>query len=142
MQGDESIDGHLESQGPTGGSTEQMGPMGSVRYPKAYLAFVAFASLDIVMTWLILARNGIEVNPLARHVIAEWGLPGAILFKFSLVLFVVIVCEEVGRQKDRTGRWLAAAAVVISAVPVFYSVGLLAHRYLMIGREEVLSPES
>jgi hypothetical protein len=96
-----------------------------MRYQNQYVWFLFFASLDIMLTWAILKRGGTEVNPIARLVIDNWDLPGAIAFKFSLILVVITVCEIVGRRKDRTGRWLVHVAVVISAMPVIYSLGLL-----------------
>jgi hypothetical protein len=103
-----------------------------MRYQTAYLWFVLFSSLDIILTWIILSLEGTEINPVARLIIDTWSLPGAVAFKFSLVLFVVIVCEVVGRRVDRKGRWLARIAVVVSAVPVFYSLGLLAYHIRMV----------
>jgi hypothetical protein len=96
-----------------------------MRYQNAYLWFVLFSSLDIILTWIILSLDGTEVNPVARLIIDTWSLPGAVAFKFSLVVFVVIVCEVVGRHVERKGRWLSRIAVAISAIPVFYSFGLL-----------------
>ena len=102
----------------------------NLRYPYEHLAFVAVSSLDVILTWLILALGGSEVNPIAALVIHEWGLTGAILFKYSLTLFVVIVCEVVGRTKERTGRALAGVAIAISSLPVLYSLGLLAMHWM------------
>jgi hypothetical protein len=97
----------------------------AMRYPGEYLWFVFVSSLDIMLTWTILELGGREVNPIARVVIQSWGLPGAIGFKFGLMILVVIACEVVGRQRDRTGRALARAAVAVSALPVIYSLVLI-----------------
>ena len=61
----------------------------------------------------------------AAAVIELWGLGGAILFKFGLTLFVIMMCEIIGRHDDRRGKWLARFAVIISATPVVYSILLL-----------------
>jgi len=100
-----------------------------MRYPNEYVWFLLFSSMDVMLTWMILVRHGgTEVNPVADLVIDQWGLPGAIAFKFSLMLLVMVVCDVIGRKLDRAGRNLAQAAVVISALPVIYSlVLLLAH---------------
>src|SRR5687767_11346014 len=79
------------------------GPLGwlsmpEMRYPSDYVWFIFFSSLDIMLTWAILSRGGSEVNPIADEVIDIWGLPGAIIFKFSLTVLVIIVCEVVARQ--------------------------------------------
>lgn len=97
-----------------------------MRYPNAYVWFLFFSSLDIMLTWAILSRGGTEVNPIADAVIKLWGLVGAIVFKFSLMMFVIVVCEVVGRTHSRRALLLIWLAVIVSAVPVVYSLGLLA----------------
>jgi hypothetical protein len=97
----------------------------AMRFPNEYVWLIFFSSLDIMLTWTILARGGREVNPVARLVIDAWGLAGAILFKFALMMLVIIVCEVVARQRPPTATRLARLAVVISAVPVVYSLALL-----------------
>jgi hypothetical protein len=87
--------------------------------------------MDIMLTWVILRKGGAEVNPIANLVIQGWGLPGAIVFKFTLTIFVILIAEVVGRQgRPRTARTLATLAVAISAMPVAYSLLLLTvHTY-------------
>jgi hypothetical protein len=109
-----------------------------MRYQNAYLWLILFATMDVMLTWKILSRGGTELNPVARMVLdywperwgESWDLWGAIAFKFCLVVFVIIACEVVGRKKDAVGRWLARLAVLISAIPVFYSLGLLCYHML------------
>lgn len=111
------------------GSSKELRPnrksLPQMRYSNAYTWFLFFSSLDIMLTWAILSRSGTEVNPLAAAVINIWGLPGAIVFKFSLMMFVIVVCEVVGRMHDRRARFLIWLAVSVSSVPVVYSLGLL-----------------
>ncbi len=97
-----------------------------VRYPSEYLWFILFSSMDIMLTWVILSVDGHEVNPIAAIVIDAWGLPGAIAFKFSLTLAVILICEIIGRKFHRRARLLAISAIIVSAIPVFYSMSLLA----------------
>ena len=48
------------------------------------------------------------------------------------MIFVIIICETVGRRNDRSGGRLAALAVIISVLPVVFSLGLLVlHRLIM-----------
>jgi hypothetical protein len=102
----------------------------SVRYPNAYVWFVFLATLDIFLTYLILnpvlfasdlsmsrSRGG-EANALASWIFQHWGLPGMVVFKFMLVLLVIVICEVIGRRKEETGRRVAEWAVAISAIPV------------------------
>jgi len=98
-----------------------------MRYPNSYVWFVFVSAMDVMLTWAILSRGGSEVNPIARAVIDVWGLPGALAFKFSLTLFVIIACEASGRKHDHVGRNLAYVAAIVSSVPVAYSIALLVY---------------
>lgn len=109
-------------------------PRWSVRYPNAYTWFVFVATLDIVLTYLILnpvlfARDttftesrGQEANALADYVIARWDVPGMVVFKFVLVVFVILLCEVIGRHRESTGRRLAEWAVAITCIPVLVAL--------------------
>jgi len=104
-----------------------------MRYQTGYVWFIFVSSLDIMLTWLILSKGGSEVNPVAKLVIDAWGLPGAIIFKLSLMLFVIIACEIVGRKSDLKGRVLALVAILISSFPVVWSLTLLTLNWLNDG---------
>lgn len=99
-------------------------------HENAYIAFVFFSCCDIVLTWVILRKGGTEVNPVAAVVIRDWGLSGAVGFKFSLTLFVIVLCEVISRIRPRTGRALAIASVLVSASPVVWS-GVLLTRHAL-----------
>lgn len=94
----------------------------SMLYRRAYKWFIMASALDIVLTWLILQLGGEEVNALADTVIKYAGLNGMVIYKFCLMVFVVILCEVVGRRRPRLGRNLARASVVITAMPVVFSI--------------------
>ena len=96
-----------------------------MRFQNQYVWFVFFSALDIMLTWAILSRGGREVNPIADQVIQLWGLNGAIVFKFSITVLVVLVCEVVARQRYAMALGLAITSVVVSSIPVFYSLLLL-----------------
>ena len=97
-----------------------------VQFPNYYVWFVLFSSMDIMLTWVILHLGGSEVNPIARRIIDRWDLPGAIAFKFTLMIIVLLVCEFVGTRRRALGLLLAIVAIVVSAFPVLYSFVLLA----------------
>ena len=101
-----------------------------MRYQSAYLWFIFVSSLDIILTWVILRKGGVEVNPIAELVIDSWGLPGAIGFKFALMLFVIIACEIVGRTRDALARKLIILGILISSFPVVWSSTLLLLNWL------------
>lgn len=91
-------------------------------FPGAYAWFVLVSSLDLMLTWVILVLlDGCEVNPLADAVIAHAGLHGLVVFKFCLVLFVIVMCEWIGRRNARAGSKLSEWSVAITAIPVALS---------------------
>ncbi len=96
-----------------------------MRFPELYVWLLFVSSLDIMLTWVILRDGGEEVNPVARLVIDAWGLNGAILFKFGLILFVIISCEVVSRVRPRVAHLLIWFGVLISSFPPVWSVTLL-----------------
>lgn len=113
-----------------------------MRYPNEYVWLVFVSSMDVALTWLILTGlEGEEINPLAKFileglkgessnpfdssVLSLVGYNGLILFKFCLILFVMLVCEFAGRRNDRTGRRLARFGVIVSALPMLVSFFLL-----------------
>lgn len=103
-----------------------------MRYQTGYLWLVLLSAADVIFTWHILRRGGLELNPIARLVIDRWDLPGAIAFKFALVMFVIVTCEIVGRKRDGLGRMLIGASIGIASIPVAWSLVLLAtHGFLV-----------
>ncbi len=96
-----------------------------MRYPNQYVWFVLVSALDIMLTWCVLRIGGREVNPVAESVIDRFGLPGMVAFKFALVIFVIIMCEWMGRRSDRVGHKIAEWAVAITSIPVVLSFVIL-----------------
>jgi len=112
-----------------------------MRYPNAYVWFIFFSAMDVMLTWRILRQGGEELNPVARHVLEYWSSLGehwdlwvALGFKFCLMLFVIIACEVVGRKRHQSAMWLARVAVVISACPVVYTLSLLTYYTFFVPR--------
>lgn len=88
-------------------------------YQDHYSWYLLAASLDVMVTTAIIEHfNGREVNKLANHLIEQYGLWGLVGLKFSTVIFVIMVCEFLGRRNFAKGKRLATLAIVISALPV------------------------
>lgn len=107
----------------------------AVLYPNAYSWYVLLASLDIMLTCVILASGGFELNTIANAVIERWNLTGMVVYKFSLVMLVVLICEIIGRQDDRLGRKLAEWSVAITAIPVVLAVAQLLFKVYVVGEQ-------
>ncbi len=106
--------------------------MPPLQYQDEYVWLIFLAGMDVMLTWFILERHsGEEVNPVAKLVIDSWGLWGAIGFKFSLVLFVIIACEWISRDKPAVGKFLVWFALTVSSAPVLYSGALLFYHWMV-----------
>ncbi len=100
-------------------------PRPPLRFPAAYTWLVFLASMDIMLTWIVLYRGGNEVNALAAWIIARFGLPGMVLFKFMITLFVISLCEIIARRKPNSARKLSEWAVALTSIPVIVTLFLL-----------------
>ena len=96
-----------------------------VLYPNAYVWLVFVSAMDVIMTRIVLAYGGSEVNPVAELVIRGGGLWGLIVFKFAIIAGVIILCEIIGRHKYRTGKRLSIFGVIVSAIPSLWAFILL-----------------
>jgi len=90
----------------------------ALRYQNHYVWFVFISALDVMLTWVILFFGGREANHVADFVIGRFGLPGLVMFKFAIVVFVVLLCEIVGRRRHGAGKRLAEWAIAITCIPV------------------------
>jgi len=89
-----------------------------VLFETAYTWLVVVSSLDIVFTWLILHQGGYETNALAARIMDRFGLEGVVIFKFSMMAFVIALSEFIGRRRLASGRLLAYSAALLSTFPV------------------------
>lgn len=110
-------------------SPEQTGgkPSGlrALRYPRLYIATVVAGTLDVWLTGILLALGGQEANPLADAVLQAYGFGGMAVFKYLVMGLVILGCEFVADHDRRKARKLAVALVVIHALPLPWSTGLL-----------------
>ena len=97
----------------------------AVRYPAEYTWLVFVAALDLMFTWIVLHSGGKELNLFADAVIDAYGIWGLSAFKFGMMLFVICLCEIVGRRRHGAGRFLAVTAVVLNCIPVVMAAYLL-----------------
>lgn len=94
-----------------------------VRYPNEYVWLVFVSTMDIIFTVLLIKyHDAHEANPIAAFYLSHYGKMGLIVWKFCIIIFVIVACEIVGRSRDRTGRWLARVGVIISALPMLVSL--------------------
>jgi hypothetical protein len=104
--------------------------MRPVALPGIYPWFVLVSALDVLLTWVILHLGGMEANAVAAWVIRNYDLPGLVVFKFGLVVLVVLICEVLARRNPVAARRLGWSAVGLTCVPLLVASGIL----LSIGR--------
>ena len=90
----------------------------ALHLPVAYAGYVAVSALDAICTGLILLLGGMEANPIAAAVLTHHGFRGMMLFKFALVTFVIVLCEQIVRHRPKAARSVMQLAVAATAVPV------------------------
>lgn len=94
-------------------------------YTRWYVWILIASAFDIVMTSMVISLGGIEMNPLADAIIARFGMHGAMAYKFALMIFVILMCEIIGRHNLRLGRWVAQFATLGPAVAAVLGYFLL-----------------
>lgn len=85
-------------------------------FTRCYLWFILASVLDVIVTTLVISIGGYEANPLAGLVIGRFGMHGALMFKFTLMLVVILCCEIIGRRDERIGRSIASFAAAVPAL--------------------------
>ncbi len=89
-------------------------------------ALLFVSALDILLTGAVISRGGHEVNPVANLIHEHWDMWGLTVFKYALVTFYVVVVQEIADRRWATARLTMQAGIVISLLPVAWSLYLLA----------------
>ncbi len=97
-----------------------------VLFPDHYTWFVLASTMDLLMTWVVLHSGGYEANAIAAYVIEKFDLYGTLIFKFAMVVLVIVICEVVGQRRYATGRALATWAILFPASGVAMAIVVLA----------------
>lgn len=91
--------------------------------PYVWLVFVS--AMDLMLTWIILHKGGIEANVLAAWIIHHYDLVGVVIFKFGVMTGVILISEWIARHNLDTARKFAIVAVALSAVPIIVGFRVL-----------------
>lgn len=90
--------------------------------------FILVNFADLVLTAITFFYGGAEVNLLARSVLERFGLRGMVVFKFTLVTFVILVCQYVYHSHPKTARGvLIFGSVAYGFLIVYVTYILFAH---------------
>lgn len=102
---------------------EQRSPGNAVLYPDVYPWYVLMGFLDLIVTYAVVFHaGGSEVNHIAQRAIDLAGVWGLLALKVATMVVVIVVCEVVGRKREKLGRRLALLGVAISALPFFFAL--------------------
>ena len=90
-----------------------------------YLGFLLLNLFDLFLTGYIFRHHGSEANGAAVWVMDRFGLRGFAIYKFLLVLVVVMACEGVSIQSVRKSRVIVTVGCLLYLAVVFWECFLI-----------------
>ena len=90
-----------------------------------YLAFLLLNLLDLFLTGYIFRHEGMEANGLAAYIFEHFGGAGFAVYKFLLVLVLVVCCELISVKRPRTARFIVTLGCLVYLCVVFWEVYLI-----------------
>lgn len=85
--------------------------------------FVIANIMDIGMTAMLLGTGRfIESNPIAAHILNDWGLTGMIAYKLILVSIVMLIANTISIWKINTSKSLLHFGTLAVSCVVSYSI--------------------
>jgi len=97
-----------------------------VELAQEYLAFTLLNLFDLFLTGYIFRHHGMEANGVAVAVMERWGLQGFAIYKFLLVLVVVLACEGITTKSPRKAKFLIIGGCLVYVGIVLYESILIA----------------
>lgn len=90
-----------------------------------YLGFLLLNMFDLFLTGYIFRNGGMEANGLANWFWSHFGFHGFAIYKFSLVMILVLACEGISLKAIRTSRIIVTAGCLVYLLIVFWEVFLI-----------------
>ena len=90
-----------------------------------YLGFLLLNMFDLFLTRYIFRKGGMEANGLANWFWTHFGFHGFALYKFGLVMIVVLACEGISLANIRTSRLIVTMGCLVYLLIVFWEVFLI-----------------
>ena len=96
-----------------------------------YLGFLLLNLFDLFLTGYLLGRHGFsggsgqEANGAAAWIMGQYGLRGFAVYKFLLVLVVVLACEGVSLQSIRKSKAIITTGCLLYLAVVFWECFLV-----------------
>ena len=94
-----------------------------VELAQEYLGFMLLNLFDLILTGLIFSNSGVEANGIPLWVLQNFGKRGFAIFKFLMVIVIVLVCELISYFEVRDNREpVLAKRVILSACGLYVCV--------------------
>lgn len=90
-----------------------------------YLGFLLLNIFDLFLTGYILRAGGLEANGPANWFWVHFGFRGFAMYKFGLVMIVVLACEGISLANIRTSRIIMTMGCLVYLLIVFWEVFLI-----------------
>lgn len=90
-----------------------------------YLGFLLLNMFDLFLTGYILRAGGLEANGPANWFWVHFGFRGFAMYKFGLVMIVVLACEGISLANIRTSRIIMTMGCLVYLLIVFWEVFLI-----------------
>ncbi len=90
-----------------------------------YLGFLLLNVFDLFLTGYIFRHHGLEANGAAAWVLDHFKLRGFAVYKFLLVLVVVVACEGVSLQSVRKSKVIITAGCLLYLAVVMWECFLI-----------------
>lgn len=90
------------------------------------IMFVIANTMDIGMTSMLLGTGQfIESNPIAAHILNDWGLAGMIAYKLIIVSIVMLIANIISIWRINTSKQLLHFGTLAVSAVVSYSILLM-----------------
>jgi hypothetical protein len=101
-----------------------------VRLAQEYLAFLLLNMFDLFLTGYIFKNGGMEANGVAVWVMSlslKYGLMFFAIYKFLLVIIVVLACEGIATRSILKSKIIITAGCLVYLFLVIYESQLIYH---------------
>jgi hypothetical protein len=90
-----------------------------------YLGFLLLNMFDLFLTGWIFKHSGEEANGLALWVLNEFGKSGFAVYKFIMVLVLIVVCEIIAAQNVQRARMVILGGCALYLAVVIWECFLI-----------------
>lgn len=90
-----------------------------------YLGFLLLNLFDLFLTGFIISHHGSEANNVAQWIWSIWGPRGFAIYKFLLVLIVILACEGISQKSIAKSRLIITAGCLVYLLVVFWECFLI-----------------